>query len=254
MGSPLGRCYLYGVVGAGAVRHWSMVGVKGAEVVAIAHGPVAAVVSPLGDARVRSSRADLTAHQRVVEELAEQTTVLPMQFGVVMPDARAVVDELLVENGPDLAAELDRLTGKSEHRLRVTYHEDVAVGEVLAGDRRVQRLQERIRRQGKAAGYGDRIHLGELVAATLEQLKTDDRAAIIDELERHAEATAVLSDQRQDTVVHAAFLVDRSAAKEFDAAVEELAGRSAERMSFELVGPLAPWDFTGSEQPTAGAR
>lgn len=253
MTTPVGRCYLYGVIRSEATPPQPMIGVKGAEVVRLEHGPVAAIISPLGDARVRSSRADLSAHQQVVEEVAEHTTILPMQFGVVMPSPEAVIEDLLAPNAPDLATQVDRLAGKTEHRLRVTYHEDVALGEILAEDRRVQRLQERIRQEGKAASYGDRIHLGELVSGALDRLKATDASAILGELEPHADAITVLTDQRQDTVVHAAFLIEGSTAPAFDAAVEELAGRSAERMSLELVGPLAPWDFAASDPSPAGA-
>src|SRR5947199_2380 len=65
--------------------------------------------------RARPSRRNVMAHTTVLQEVvAAGADVLPMQFGVVMPDGDAVRDELLGAHGETLAAQLDALAGRVE--------------------------------------------------------------------------------------------------------------------------------------------
>src|ERR1700751_5444209 len=94
------RCYVYGGVGAGDDPELAVPGggLRAAPVSAVACGPVMAVTSHLGEARVRPSRAELSAHQRVVEHVASPTTTLPMQFGVCWLSEKALLAEFLRPN------------------------------------------------------------------------------------------------------------------------------------------------------------
>ncbi|MGH9095149.1 MAG: GvpL/GvpF family gas vesicle protein, partial [Acidimicrobiales bacterium] len=210
--APAGRCYVYGVVAAGRVGDLAVPdgGLKGQPVTTLACGDVAAVVSPLGSERVRSSRADLSAHERVVELVAACTTILPLQFGVVMPGETAVTESFLAPNQADLSRLLAELAGKVELRLKATYLGDVALRDAVATNSSIRRLQEKVRSRGEAASYHDRIQLGELVVAALERIKADEAAAIIDRLGPRAVSTMVLRAPRDDVAVHAAFLVDET--------------------------------------------
>src|SRR3954454_12470642 len=102
--------YVYGVLRADEGLRLPSEGVAGRPVTCVSHGDLAALVSDLRE-RVRPSRRNVMAHSEVLQALVAQNDVLPMQFGVVMPDADAVRDELLVAHGDDLRAELDALTG-----------------------------------------------------------------------------------------------------------------------------------------------
>jgi hypothetical protein len=44
-------------------------------------------------------------------------------------------------------------------------------------------------------------------------------------------------------IVNAAFLLVREQLPEFDAAVQELGASAADRLHFQYVGPLAPYNF-----------
>jgi hypothetical protein len=245
MTDALGRCYVYGVVANShdldAVLGES--GVKDASVTALVYRNIAAVISPLGSERVRRSRADLSAHEGVVEHVSASQTILPLQFGVVMPDEEAVVETFLAPQWEHFEAMIAALDGKHEYRLKARYVADVAIREVVETSAAIRRLQQRVRARSGAAGYHDRIRLGQLVAAELEQHKAEDAAEIVDRLGPYADSTVVLETRRDDVAVHAAFLVDDGARLRFDQALDALAADLNRRMTMELVGPLAPWDF-----------
>lgn len=245
MTADLGPVYVYALARAGALdpEDLNEPGLAGEAVELAGHGDVVALVSPLGDHRPRSSRADVSAHHRVVEAAAEHATVVPLQFGVVEPSAEAVADELLAPRAEEFAALLDRLDGCAELRLKAVYHDGVDLREVVEGNARIRRLREQVLRGGAAGGVGQRIRLGEMVLADLQQRHEAQAVAILGRLEDHAVAVRRLSTGDEHGAVHAAFLVERGSAERFDEEVETLAAELADRLSLELIGPLAPWDF-----------
>lgn len=242
---PAERCYVYGVVRSRTDLELAVPGggLRAAAVTAVECDPVVAVTSHLTEARVRPSRAELSAHQRVVEHVASRTTILPMQFGVCWPSEDALVDGFLGPNRDSLSHALDALADKREYRLKATYRGDTAVREAVAASPAIRRLQQRMRRSSSVRTYGARIELGELVSGEIERLRAADAAAIVSRLQPHADSSVVLPSRRADVPVHAGFLIDDARQAHFDGAVDSLAADLGERMSFELVGPLPAWDF-----------
>src|SRR3954449_6778384 len=87
--------YVYGIVRAEAARDLAAPGVDGRRGARVEHGPVAALVSEAPDGPVKASRRNLLAHTEVLQQVAATECVLPMQFGVVMPNESGVAEELL---------------------------------------------------------------------------------------------------------------------------------------------------------------
>src|SRR3954470_21252443 len=95
--------YVYGVVRAGERLALPDSGVDGRPVGCLRHGALAALVGESPDDPVRPSRRNVMAHTAVLQDfVAAGADVLPMQFGVVMPDGDAVRDELLAAHAEAL--------------------------------------------------------------------------------------------------------------------------------------------------------
>src|SRR5206468_6342502 len=113
-------------------------GVEGRPVGCLRHGALAALVGDAPDGPVRPSRRNVMAHTGVLQELVTAgVDVLPMQFGVVMPDGDAVRDELLGAHGEALAAQLDALAGCVELDVTVSEPQAALLREVIAADPRL---------------------------------------------------------------------------------------------------------------------
>jgi hypothetical protein len=244
--------YVYAIVSAGDARNITLPasGVKQASVATVTAGGLAGVVSPVGDHRVRAARADLTAHEAVVEAVAAQASVLPLQFGVVMPGEDALVTDLLRDRAGELTDLLDTVAGKREYRLRAAYAGDTLLRQAVESSPAIRRLQEQVR--GGTAGYHDRIRLGEAVAAAVATVKDGDTTRILARLAGAASATVVLPTRDDDMAIHVAALVADGEAAAFDGAVDALAAEAGERLALHLVGPLAPWDFVTPGAMVAG--
>ncbi|MGI8305748.1 GvpL/GvpF family gas vesicle protein [Saccharopolyspora hattusasensis] len=66
-----------------------------AEVGVASYGKLSALVSDVQLSRPLGTRKDLLAHERVLDTLAAEVTVIPMRFGSVVSTKEAVIDELL---------------------------------------------------------------------------------------------------------------------------------------------------------------
>src|SRR5881227_2514904 len=92
--------YVYGVLRADAAdaRRPLGEGVDGKPVEAVTRNGLAALVSDAPRVPVRATRRNLMAHSRVLQAVIVNDCVLPMQFGLVMPDRHTVEEELLGAN------------------------------------------------------------------------------------------------------------------------------------------------------------
>lgn len=237
-GVPL---YVYAVTPARASRSArELKGVEDAPLGTVASGGLAVVVSPFRGDRVRPTRANLAAHQQVVEELHRQSPVLPVRFGTVLPGEEAVIAELLGTGAAGLESLLGDLDGKDEYRVKARYLPDVALREVVEGSRAIRDLRGRSRGSDRAA----QMRLGELVMAGLEQLRERDAEEVLERLAPHAAATRLLDTRSEDVVAHLALLAERTRAEALEQALEALIDEQRGRMQLELVGPLPAWDFS----------
>src|SRR3954449_5120538 len=93
---------------AGGPAGWrpSAEGVGDQPVELVERGELAALVSDAPRVPVKANRRNLMAHSRVLQSVIGERCVLPMRFGVVMPDRAAVEEELLAQNAEWLGAQL----------------------------------------------------------------------------------------------------------------------------------------------------
>lgn len=239
-------CYLYGVIDADASLPPDLHGPgrSGDEVRKVPFGDVAAVVGDVPD-RERGGREDLLAHHRIVDALAAGTDVLPMRFGAVLPDPDAVVREFLEPQHDRLREVLGQLRGHEQFTLEVRYDREVVLREIVESNPQVARLREATRDRAEDESRVERMRLGELVVAALEQRRAADAARLVDVLAPHTVAAAPGDTGEADMVLRSAFLVARAHRGEFEAAVESLGRSGNGRLRLRLLGPQPPYDFVG---------
>jgi hypothetical protein len=240
----MGLLYVYAVVRAdtpvGARR---LSGLHGADIHEVDHGRLRAVVSPIGDERVRPARAHVLAHQQVVSALHDDGPVLPVRFGTVIPGADEVVDALLEPEGDRFEGLLHFLDGKDEYRLKARYRPDVALQEAAHASPAIQALRKR----AHTSNQGAQIQLGELVVAALRQLRERDEATILGRLAPSVSAIQPLDARSDEVPLHVALLVDCRRMRRLEKVLNEIGRAQEDRLELELIGPLPPWDFSELE-------
>jgi hypothetical protein len=229
-------------------------GIEDRPVFAIECGPLAALASEAPAGPVRASRRNLMAHSGVLQAAVGRACVLPMRFGVVMPDRDAVESELLRAREDVLVAQLDAFDAFVEVELKLLCEEEALLRSILAERGDVAALHERVRKRPADATYYERIRLGELIAQAIDDRRAQFLRRVVERLEPLSVETAVSEPTHDQMLVNAAFLVERQRLDAVDAAVRELDVELGPGMSFRYVGPLPPYHFVetaaGTESPS----
>lgn len=235
--------YVYGVVRSKGASPPKAAGIDGEPVGVVAHGSVAALTSDVPGDFLEAGRQELLAHTRVLEEAMEASVVLPMRFGVVMPDEETVHDRLLAPFAETLEAQLQEMDGKVEVTIKGIYDEEAILREAISESREISELQETIRGKPEAATYYERIRLGELIAAALDEKRGAAAPRIIDRLAPFAVDVRPGEPVHERMAVNASFLVERARLGEFDRVVDETGAEYAGRIQLKYTGPLPPHSF-----------
>jgi hypothetical protein len=244
--------YIYGVVAADTPPPpGAGVGALGAPLRTVASGDLAALVSDVPAGPLEAGREDLKRHGELLREAMGAGTVLPMRFGMVMPNEEAVQQELLERHRPRLSELLGHLRGRVELTLRATYEEAPLLREAISRRPETARLAERVRGTDEAATYHERIRLGELIVEEIERMREQDTAAMLERLQGLAEDVHVGQPPHERTAYAVSFLVDASAVERFDEAARALAADEEGRLRFSYVGPLPPHSFVRLEEEPA---
>jgi hypothetical protein len=242
--------YVYGVMRADARPRLRVRGVEGRVARRLVHGDLAALVADADEGEVRASRRNLMGHTAVLKEVvAASCDVLPMRFGTVLPDARAVREDLLAVHAEPLAAELEALAGLVELDVTVSCPGDDLLRGLFANSAALADAARRLRH----GTYHERLELGERVAAELAATRERTVGRVLGSAGELAVAADVGEPAHEDMLANVGFLVARSRRAEFDAAVDRLGARLGEPMRVRCVGPLPPYRFADVPLTREGA-
>ena len=239
----MSEVHVHGVIAAGDPPE-----IEAAPTRCVAHRGIAALVTDVDQGGLAAARV-VRRHWRVLEEAGTGRTVLPVRFGTVMADERAVVDEFLAPRHDALAAALAELAGKVQLTVKGFFDEEALMRGILASSPAVARMRQRVQGVPEAAAYYDRIELGQLVAAEVDRARERDTALVLERLQPLAVATRPEPVTAPDAAVNAAFLVERVRVDEFSHAVGELGRELRGRVKLRYVGPLPPYSFAGEAAP-----
>jgi hypothetical protein len=237
-----GRTYIYAIIGDPKERSFGAVGIDGREVYCFPGGRVAAVVSDLSSEKIRPERSRLFAHQQVLKKLMTETTPLPMAFGI-LAENREAVRKMLSHNQHAFQVQLNRVAGKVEMGLRVTWdvpnifeyfvntHPELrTVRDQLLGIQREPTQEQKIEvgRRFDRLLAEDRDTYAERVEGILGPLCS--------EIERN-------KCRNEREVLNLACLVGRAAMPEFETGVFAAAKEFDNNFAFDYNGPWAPHNF-----------
>jgi hypothetical protein len=216
--------YVYGI--SESPHPPSVRGLQGAELFASGEDGVFAVWSEHSKARLDADETILWEHERVVEALLEEGTVLPMRFGTWLADREAVL-RVLRERRDEFALGLDRVRGAVEIGVRAMVHSE--------------------RAEPAFAGAGaDRPGTAYMLARLNDEQRS---AALAARIHEPLDALARASTSRRTSLsgsVNTAYLVDRDDVAPFQATVEKL-DAVMDEATVVCTGPWPPYSFTPGE-------
>ena len=229
--------YVYGVVNGSGPEVQGAGVAAAAPVRSVAGDGFAAVVSDVPAGWRAANRTDLQAHDRVLNELAGESAVIPMRFGVVMESDDEVRERLLGRRSQELGALFERLNGRVQMSVKAYY-----VGEALL--REVLRRYPELKRRSEQASLPEQIELGRHVAAAVEEQRELDQDLLLAPLAEPVDDLRVEPPASERQALNLHLLVERARRPGLDAVVTRLSTEYGDRFAFRYVGPLPPYSFT----------
>ena len=184
---------------------------------------------------------ELVSHQKIIEKIMSQTSILPVKFGTILKD-KEEVKSVLEKGCFFLRNTLRKIEDKIELDLVCFWNEVKAAQMAYQESSKVRNLQEKIIKK-KDVTLKDKIALGKLVADYLVKGQEKIRNQILKALKKEAVESCSHTLVDINMLLNQAFLVEKKRQKTFNHALNELDSKFADLVNFRLVGPLPPYSF-----------
>ena len=237
--------YLYCIIGTGEARNFGPIGIggRGDPVTTIAYRDLSTVVSSVPMSKYIVSKEIMLNHEKVIEAVMKDYTVLPVRFYTVAPNAEEI-RSLLRRRYPEFKRLLRELDNKVELGLKALWKDMDAIFREIVEENE----ESRVVRDKMVAGSGedigqDKAAVSRRVKLALEEKKAKEREALLQLLRKACSDFCLNTTHGDDMIMNAAFLVDKAREKEFDSCVEELGVHYGDRIEFKYVGPVPPYSF-----------
>jgi len=238
--------YIYGIIRHQGTIDFGPIGIgkRGDQVYGIGYKDICAIVSNSPLVQYEARRANLTAHELVLEEVMKHYSVLPVRFSTIADindDADLV--KILERDYNQFSEMLTLIDRKKELGLKVTAIEKNIFGYILEKHSEIREMKEKIMHLPPDKTHYQRMKIGEMVSVALQKEKELLKERILEHLTPFCEDSRVNDNYGDRMVLNASFLVCNNKESEFDKAVFELDEQLGELLNFKYVGNLPPYNF-----------
>ena len=239
--------YIYGIIEAAGEIDLQQAGIEEeSQVHTVNYNDVAAVVSKASLAICEPTRKNMAAHNRVLEAVMKDHTILPARFGLIS-DSEDKLRDLLAKYYTTLKDYLGKLDNRIEVGVKVFWEKQRMFGIIDGKSQQLTRLQAEIRRAPPARAQALLLEAGRLVKSQAEEWQVEYSDYFYMRLMR------VAVDGRRNypidisNLLNTSFLVDIAKEKIFDAAIEELDAKHGDWATFKCVKPVPAYNFVNLE-------
>jgi len=218
------------------------IGGRGDEVYTICFDDIAAVVSNSPVISYSVSRENMLSHEKAIEEVMKEYTVLPVRFGTIAEDEEKV-KKILEKEYHRCRDLLNKVKGKKELGLKGIFKEEIIYKDILEKYEDMRLLKEKLTALPPEKTYYQRIEIGKMVEQTLEKEKEKYKKVILNILRPLANDMKLNNTYGERMIINAAFLVERHKEAEFDQRVNELGTKYSDKIKLKYVGTLPPFNF-----------
>ena len=239
---PTGK-YLYCIIKEKVKKIFGGIkGMDGGKVYTIGYNNLSAVVSDSKIKEYSLTKDNLLTHQKTIEEVMKNYTVLPVAFGVIAEDSVGIKEKILKPKYTELLKELSGLDGRTVVGLKGLWLDMAQIFQELINENpEIKKFKEQ---NHNALLDRDRtIEVGKLVSESLVVKREKEKEEILKTFKEIADdfkENKIFGDQMLFNTV---FLVSKRKARLFDQKARNLDEKYNGRIHFKYVGPIPPFDF-----------
>ncbi len=247
--------YIYGIIRNDQPIEFGPIGMgKRADLVyGITYKGITAIVSNSPIIIYEARRVNMITHERVLEEIMKQFTVLPVRFSTISEhnDDEGIL-RILEKDYAKFDAMLTKMDGKKELGLKVLAHETSIYESILEKYDDIRTLRGKLMNLPADKTHYQRMKIGEMVAEALKKETSNYKEIILDTLTPLSDDLKLNDNYGEMMILNAAFLIKNSNEPEFDKAVKILDEKHGHFMTFKYVGTLPPYNFVHLQINTKG--
>ena len=242
--APTEGRYVYGIIAASEPTNFGRTGLGGSgeQVYTVHFNDIAAVVSKTSVFIFDPTRENALAHEHVIETVMRSRTIIPMSFGTVFrtdEDIREVLRSIY----SSLKDVLEKMEGRMEFGLKVTWDRDTIIEELKREDEEIHKFHVELTKKHLQSTYFARMQLGRMIDKALAERAAGFVREIYDGLRSVCVASRDNKPIGDKMIMNAAFLIEQPRENEFDAAVNRVAKKFGDRLNFKYTGPWPPYNF-----------
>lgn len=259
--------YIYCVIGTKQERNFGPIGIggRGDEVLTIGYDDLSMVVSDSPMTKYVVSRENMLAHERVIEEVMKEFTVLPVRFCTIAASADEIRNLLDRRH-----REFKNLLRDMDHKIElgvkgIWKNMDIIFEEIVEENKEIKKAKDKIqnnppsppyippyqggtkRGKGGLGGFSNglqaKMEVGKMVEQALAKKKEKEAERFVDVLRRTSVDYRLNKTISNEMFMNAAFLIDKGREKEFDNIMDDLSGEYKDRIKFMYTGPLPVFNF-----------
>jgi len=237
--------YVYCIIESAEPLIFAAVPIGGGQRVFTVHyQDLAAVVSESNLKKYTVCREHAIAHQKVLEAVLSERTLLPVRFGTVTETESDVINFLLKPRYKELKTLLKHMNDKNQYGLRVLWSDEKQVfKEILEENSDIKKLKNRLSQIPTHLSLNQQIELGHMVEAALMEKKEVCQSRVMKPLSKIACEVKENDLYGNHMFVNANFLIEKSRQDEFDAMINTLAESYGSGVLFKYIGPIPPYNF-----------
>jgi len=236
--------YIYCIITTTVAKTFGSIGIgcRGDELYTICFKDIAAVVSNSPIIRYPVSRENMLAHEKAIEEVMKEHTVLPVRFATIAEDEEKV-KKILEKEYSKFKDLLNRMKDKKELGLKAIFKEDVIYKDILEKYKEIRILKEKVASLPSDKTYFKRAEIGEMVEAALQREKEIYKKDILNALSALAAEVKSNNSYYELMIINTAFLVEKYKETEFDQKVNELEAKYSSKLKLKYIGKVPPFNF-----------
>ncbi|MDY7030758.1 MAG: GvpL/GvpF family gas vesicle protein [Thermodesulfobacteriota bacterium] len=241
--------YLYCIIRSDEDRNFGPIGIgqRGDVVSTIEFNSISAVISNTPMTQYVINRENMTAHERVIEEVMKDYTVLPVRFCTIAASAEEV-RTLLRRRCTEFKGLLRDMDNKVEMGLKALWKNMSQIfNEIVEENSEIKRLKKNAEDKSRNSNNIHKINLGRAVKSALETKKAFEARKILKALKPLIFDMKTNDSYGDSMFLNAAFLIDRTREKELDLLIGDRIEEERERVTFRYVGPAPPFNFVTIE-------
>ena len=242
--SQIGK-YIYCIIEEKYDRNFGTIGIGNRKelVLTINYNDISAVISDTPMSKYVINRENLTDHQKVIEQVMKDYTVLPVRFCTIASNIEEIRN-LLRRRHHEFKRLFREMDNKIEMGLKVVWKDmDVIFQEISSSNKLIKTLKP----NGDSLDASIKIEAGKEVQKALAKKKQDEKNSIIRKLKRISVDTKENKVSSDSMLLNLACLIDRTHEKEFDHTINDLAAEYENRFFLKYVGPIPPFNFVNIE-------